>query len=108
VKSLHQQGYNTSLSGENPAGQETIMDAQQLNAAGRDQWNQKAEFWDNLHGDDGNRFHRTLVSPAVEKLLALQPGEHVLDIACGSGVMARRLAALGGKVTAVDFSPALV
>jgi ubiquinone/menaquinone biosynthesis C-methylase UbiE len=44
----------------------------------------------------------------VEKLLALQPGERVLDIACGSGVMARRLAALGGLVTAVDFSAALI
>jgi cyclopropane fatty-acyl-phospholipid synthase-like methyltransferase len=42
----------------------------------------------------------------VERLLALQPGERVLDVACGNGVMARRLALLGGRVTAVDFSPA--
>jgi ubiquinone/menaquinone biosynthesis C-methylase UbiE len=49
-----------------------------------------------------------MVSPAVERLLALQPGEKVLDVACGSGVMARRLAALGAKVTATDFSAALL
>lgn len=86
------------------------MDAhtRSLNAAGHDQWDRKAAFWDTLHGDDGNRFHRRLVGPAVERLLALQPGERVLDIACGSGVMARRLAALGGRVTAVDFSAALI
>lgn len=71
-------------------------------------WDLKAEFWDALHGDEGNDFHRTLVSPAVEGLLALRTGERVLDIACGSGVLARRLAALGGVVTAVDFSAALV
>jgi SAM-dependent methyltransferase len=84
------------------------MDAQALNAEGRSLWDQKAAFWDNLHGDDGNRFHRFLVSPAVERLLALQPGERVLDIACGNGAMARRLAALGADVTAVDFSAELI
>lgn len=81
---------------------------QKLNEEGRELWNQKAAFWDNLHGEQGNRFHRELVSPAVERLLALQRGEKVLDVACGNGVMARRLAALGGKVKATDFSPALI
>jgi 2-polyprenyl-3-methyl-5-hydroxy-6-metoxy-1,4-benzoquinol methylase len=84
------------------------MSNDQWNQVGRDQWNDKAAFWDNLHGDAGNRFHQTLVSPAVETLLALSPGERVLDIACGSGQMARRLAELGAAVTAVDFSPALI
>ena len=82
--------------------------AQALNDEGRALWDQKAEFWDALHGDEGNRFHRTLISPAVERLLTLQAGERVLDIACGSGVMARRLAELGGRVTAVDFSASLI
>jgi 2-polyprenyl-3-methyl-5-hydroxy-6-metoxy-1,4-benzoquinol methylase len=79
-----------------------------LNEEGRALWEQKAAFWDELHGDEGNQFHRSLVAPAVERLLALRPGERVLDVACGNGVMSRRLAALGGRVTAVDFSPALI
>jgi 2-polyprenyl-3-methyl-5-hydroxy-6-metoxy-1,4-benzoquinol methylase len=83
-------------------------DNKALNDEGRALWNQKAAFWDALHGDEGNRFHRELVSPAVERLLALRPGERVLDIACGSGMLARRLAALGARVTAVDFSEALI
>ena len=83
-------------------------DREELNKQGRKQWDLKAKFWDNLHGDDGNRFHQELVSPAVEDLLAVRPGELILDIACGSGVLARRLAALGANVTAADFSPALI
>ncbi|MBL8154073.1 MAG: class I SAM-dependent methyltransferase [Anaerolineae bacterium] len=79
-----------------------------LNEEGRSLWDQKAEFWDGLQGEQGNRFHRELIGPAVERLLALQPGERVLDIACGSGVLARRLAELGGMVTAVDFSAGLI
>ena len=86
------------------------MDEEQarLNEAGRVLWDLKAHFWDALHGESGNSFHRKLVSPPVERLLGLQKDERVLDVACGSGVLARRLASLGGRVTAVDFSPELV
>ncbi|HKJ26843.1 MAG TPA: class I SAM-dependent methyltransferase [Anaerolineales bacterium] len=83
-------------------------EAKRLNDEGRERWDQKAEFWDELHGEEGNRYHRELIAPAVKSLLDLKPGEQVLDIACGSGVLARQLAALGGVVTAVDFSEALL
>lgn len=65
-------------------------------------WEAKAAWWDGLHGDAGNLFHRTVVGPAVEELLAVQPGERVIDIACGSGQLARRLATLGAQVVGVD------
>jgi 2-polyprenyl-3-methyl-5-hydroxy-6-metoxy-1,4-benzoquinol methylase len=78
------------------------------NEEGRVLWDLKAEFWDQLHGDMGNRFHRELIAPAIKQLLDLYPGECVLDIACGSGVLARQMAGWGGIVTAVDFSPALI
>jgi 2-polyprenyl-3-methyl-5-hydroxy-6-metoxy-1,4-benzoquinol methylase len=79
-----------------------------LNDQGRALWDNKAAFWDALHGDAGNAFHRHIIGPAVERLLQLEPGERVLDVACGNGALARRLAALGGRVTAVDFSQQLL
>jgi 2-polyprenyl-3-methyl-5-hydroxy-6-metoxy-1,4-benzoquinol methylase len=46
--------------------------------------------------------------PVFERLLDLQPGERALDIACGNGLFARRMAALGATVAAADFSPRLI
>jgi SAM-dependent methyltransferase len=37
-----------------------------------------------------------------------QPGFHYLDIACGNGLTSGRLAALGARVTAFDFSANLI
>ncbi len=37
-----------------------------------------------------------------------QPGERVLDLACGTGAMAERAARAGAIVTAVDLSPGLI
>jgi hypothetical protein len=51
-----------------------------LNEEGQNQWNEKASFWDALHGADGNDFHRHLVSPAVERLLDLCLRHFLKDI----------------------------
>ena len=66
-------------------------------------WDAKAAFWDERMGD-GNDFQLVLIGPAVERLLAVRPGERILDVACGNGVSSRRLAALGASVIAVDYS----
>jgi ubiquinone/menaquinone biosynthesis C-methylase UbiE len=86
----------------------TMTTTRDLNNRARQQWDAKASFWDALHGFDGNLFHKTLVGPAAERLLAVRAGERVLDVACGSGQMARRLEALGAQVVATDFSAALI
>ncbi len=66
-------------------------------------WEEIAPFWDERMGD-GNDFHSRLVGPTVEGLLKVASGETVLDIACGNGVFARRLADLGAHVVACDFA----
>jgi ubiquinone/menaquinone biosynthesis C-methylase UbiE len=66
-------------------------------------WDSKATFWDERMGD-GNPFQRVLIGPACERLLAVRPGQVILDVACGNGVFSRRLADLGARVVATDFS----
>jgi ubiquinone/menaquinone biosynthesis C-methylase UbiE len=66
-------------------------------------WEKKAAFWDKMMGE-GNAFQRVLIGPATERLLRVLPGETVLDVACGNGVFSRRLAELGARVVAMDFS----
>ena len=68
------------------------------------QWNTKAGFWDDYVGEAGNDFHRVLIAPTAEQLLALQPGEHVLDIGCGNGQFSRQIARLRAHVLSTDFS----
>jgi len=66
-------------------------------------WNENAAFWDRFTGE-GTAWHRQLIDPAVDRLLAVQRDERVLDMACGNGYFARRLAQQGAFVTACDFS----
>jgi 2-polyprenyl-3-methyl-5-hydroxy-6-metoxy-1,4-benzoquinol methylase len=66
-------------------------------------WNANAEFWDSRMGE-GNDFHKILIEPLQLKLLNIQAGQKILDIACGNGQFARKMAELGAKVTALDFS----
>ena len=54
-------------------------------------WNANAAWSDDLIGD-GNEFQTHLIEPASERLLAICPGDYILDIACGAGRFARRMA----------------
>ena len=70
-------------------------------------WDTNAEFWDERMGE-GNDFFDVLLWPAVEKLLKPEPGERLLDVACGNGVTSRRLANAEASITALDGSPAMI
>ena len=79
-------------------------DIEQIKQHSREIWDQNATVWDATMGSEGNSFQRVLLGPSTERLLDLQPGETVLDIACGNGSFARRMAQLGAQVVATDFS----
>jgi 2-polyprenyl-3-methyl-5-hydroxy-6-metoxy-1,4-benzoquinol methylase len=65
------------------------------------------EIWDANMGE-GNAFQLQLVAPAVERLLAIQPGNRVMDLACGNGQFSCRLAELGASVRAFDIAPGMI
>ncbi|MFC6840911.1 class I SAM-dependent methyltransferase [Xanthomonas theicola] len=58
------------------------------------------------YADDAG-FVPALGAPVLD-LLAPQPGERILDLGCGDGVLTARLAASGADVLGVDASPELV
>lgn len=86
---------------------ENIAQSTNLNEETRKIWDQNAAFWDENMGE-GNDFQRILTAPTCERLLNLQPGQSVLEIACGNGVFARHMARLGVHVVATDFSERLL
>ena len=70
-------------------------------------WDANARWWDDRIGD-GNEFQTWLIEPPTERLLDLAPGDTILDVACGAGRMARRIAASGARVVAFDTSAAFI
>lgn len=81
-----------------------MEDPKGLNERTRDAWNRNAAFWDQWMGDEGNDFQRLLVWEPTERMLDIQSGERVLDVACGNGNFSRRLAARGARVVGIDFA----
>jgi SAM-dependent methyltransferase len=78
-----------------------------LNDEVRAIWNANAEFWDGRMGE-GNAFHKILIEPLQLRLLNIGRGQRILDIACGNGQFARKMAAIGALVTAIDFSDGMI
>src|SRR6266568_5321656 len=67
-------------------------------------WNRRApSFAKHVRDDD----HDDYVGPFL-RLLNAQPDWSVLDIGCGSGTLACPLARIVRRVTAIDFSPAML
>ncbi len=71
-------------------------------------WERPAAWYDQHVGDDGDDFYRRLILPTVLQRLAAKPGQTVLDVACGQGVLGRALGSSGVKTLGVDAAPALI
>src|SRR5215469_2778493 len=82
-------------------------------------WQNVADWYDQLVGDEGSDYHQHVILPGVLKMLRLEglspPDAHgplrLLDLACGQGVFCRALAQHAQrhiKIIGVDAAPALV
>jgi ubiquinone/menaquinone biosynthesis C-methylase UbiE len=70
-------------------------------------WDALARWYDGWVGEGGSEHHQKVAIPAVMKLLHPQPGERVLDIGAGQGVLAPYVARVGATYVGVDASPRL-
>lgn len=58
--------------------------------------------------DDGNDMFTQCLLPQVFQLARWRPGETILDLGAGSGIIARRFAKEGAHVTGLDYSEAMM
>ncbi|MFX1492084.1 MAG: class I SAM-dependent methyltransferase [Promethearchaeota archaeon] len=74
----------------------------------REQWNNAAESWVEFIRSGKNYYSEYLNGPALKQMMGRVEGLKVLDIGCGEGHFSRFFARAGAKVTAIDFSEALI
>ncbi|MFI5333862.1 MAG: class I SAM-dependent methyltransferase [Chlamydiales bacterium] len=72
-----------------------------------DSWETSSRWYDKIVGPKGHYYHQKVVLPGIMKLLNLNPGAKVVDLACGQGVLARHLPK-GVSYLGIDASPSLI
>lgn len=65
-------------------------------------------WYTNMVGSHGHAYHRHLALPTILDLLELKSGNSVLDIGCGTGVLAPQLRHFGLFYTGLDASPQML
>ena len=76
---------------------------------GEQGWDPVAAWYDKLVGESGSDYHRQVILPAALRMVDPRPGESIIDVCCGQGVLLKPLLDMGvAKVTGVDASPRLI
>ena len=65
------------------------------------------QTWEAERYAEAGAFVPVLGQPVVE-LLAPRPGERILDLGCGDGILAEKIVAAGAAVVAIDAAPDLI
>jgi len=71
-------------------------------------WDHVAEWYDQLVGERGSDHHERVILPGTLRLLGDVRGRRILDVACGQGILCRRLASLGASASGTDAAPRLI
>ena len=87
-------------------------DSVTADASNRQAWDAIADWWEHKQtedGDDGNDMFTQCLLPQVEQLCEWQPGQTILDLGAGSGIICRMFARKGAdQVTGLDYSPPML
>lgn len=70
-------------------------------------WGRVAEWYDQVITDDDS-YQNAVVLPNLLRVMNVQLGERVFDLACGQGFFAREFARIGASVVASDISSELI
>lgn len=68
-------------------------------------WDAIAPHW--LTAEEEDYHHKYKILPEVYRMLNVEKGENILDVACGKGDLARGLVGRGAMVTGIDISKML-
>ncbi len=71
-------------------------------------WDPVAKWYNGWVGKKGSLYHRAVALPTVLELADPQPGQLLLDIGCGQGVLAPHVLKRGARYQGVDGSRTLV
>ncbi|MFW5772677.1 MAG: class I SAM-dependent methyltransferase [Phototrophicaceae bacterium] len=71
-------------------------------------WDAVAAWYDGWVGRDGSHHHQRLAIPALLRLLDARPGQQILDVGCGQGVLAPHISQTGAPHTGADVSQRLL
>lgn len=77
-------------------------------SSGGEGWDKVADWYAEYVGSSRNDLIEDVVHPGVRSLLGAEPGQVVLDVACGEGSLARMLAEDGVRVLGIDASERLI
>ncbi len=70
-------------------------------------WEKVSPWYKKITKDSGHYYHEHVVIPGVLKLLNLKPGDKLLDLASGTGVLGRAVPK-GIEYLGIDVAPSLV
>ncbi len=71
-------------------------------------WDPLAAWYDGWVGEGGSDHHQKLAIPATLDLLKPQPGEQIIDIGAGQGVLAQKIVNARALYTGIDASAKLI
>lgn len=73
----------------------------------RTSWQGVAKQYSGAMGEKGDFYHQEVILPNLLRLLQINPRIRILDLACGEGILARSLPAVG-EYLGLDIAPNLI
>lgn len=71
-------------------------------------WDHVAGWYDQLLRHGRSDHHRDVIMPGTLRLLEMKPGQRILDVACGQGILTRKLSESGAEAVGIDASEKLI